>query len=59
MAAFAFLLLQQAMVATDGPESPLARAGALYVAVAVRWFVPDRRIERVLADLTEDARKVG
>jgi hypothetical protein len=25
-------------------------AGALYVAVALMWLVPDRRIERVLAE---------
>ena len=77
MAATAYLLLQQAIVAIDGRESPLARAvgadrkgqlsrvvylvaipaafvrpwlaDALYVTVALIWFVPDRRIERVLA----------
>jgi hypothetical protein len=27
-----------------------AIAGALYVAVALMWLVPDRRIERVLAE---------
>ena len=32
-----------------------AAAGALYVAVAGMWFVPDRRIERTVAD-EEDAR---
>ena len=76
MAAYSYLILQAAIVAVDGPSSPLARAvgtdrkglvsrlmymaaiaGAfvrpwmawtLYVAVALLWFVPDRRIERVL-----------
>jgi uncharacterized membrane protein len=76
MAAFSYVVLQRAIVAADGPDSPLARAvgpdrkglvsrlaymaaiaGAfirpwiawtLYVAVALLWFVPDRRIERVL-----------
>ena len=76
MAAYSFLGLQRAVVAVDGPSSPLAKAvgrdrkglvsrlmymaaiaaafvrpwiaWALYVAVALLWFVPDRRIERVL-----------
>jgi uncharacterized membrane protein len=76
MAAYSYVVLQRAIVAVDGPSSPLARAvgadrkglvsrltymaaiaGAfvrpwiawtLYVAVALLWFVPDRRIERVL-----------
>jgi uncharacterized membrane protein len=76
MAAYSYLILQAAIVAVDGPSSPLARAvgadrkglvsrlaymaaivaafvrpwiaWALYVAVALLWFVPDRRIERVL-----------
>ena len=76
MAAYSYLILQAAIVAVDGPASPLAKAvgadrkglasrlmymagiaGAfvrpwiawgLYVAVALLWFVPDRRIERVL-----------
>ncbi len=75
-AAYSYIVLQHAIVAADGPDSPLARAvgpdrkglvsrllymaaiaGAffrpwigwtLYIAVAVLWFVPDRRIERVL-----------
>ncbi len=33
--------------------APLA-SGALYVAVAILWLVPDRRIERVLAELSGD-----
>ncbi len=33
--------------------APLA-SGALYVAVAILWLVPDRRIERVLAELGGD-----
>jgi uncharacterized membrane protein len=76
MAAYSYVVLQRAIVAVDGPSSPLARAvgadrkglvsrltymaaiaGAfvrpwiawtLYVAVALLWFVPDRRFERVL-----------
>ena len=76
MAAYSYLVLQQAIVAVDGASSPLATAvgadrkglvsrllymaaiaaafvrpwiaWALYVAVALLWFVPDRRIERVL-----------
>jgi uncharacterized membrane protein len=76
MAACAYLILQNAILAIDGPTSPLARAvgpdrkglvssliyvpaiaaafyrpwlsGALYVLVAMIWFIPDRRIERVL-----------
>ncbi len=76
MSAFAYLSLQRAIVATDGPKSPLARAvgvdrkglvsrlayfvaipsaflspwisGVLYVAVALLWIVPDRRVERAL-----------
>jgi uncharacterized membrane protein len=76
LAAYSYLILQAAIVAADGPASPVARAvgadrkglvsrlaymvaigGAfirpwiawtIYVAVALLWFVPDRRIERVL-----------
>jgi uncharacterized membrane protein len=76
MAAYSYLVLQQAIIAADGPSSPLAKAvgadrkgrvsrllylaavagafvrpwiaWALYVAVALLWFVPDRRIERTL-----------
>jgi hypothetical protein len=29
-------------------------AGALYVLVAAMWFIPDRRIERVLAKRGEE-----
>jgi uncharacterized membrane protein len=77
LAAYSYLVLQAAIVAADGPDSPVARAvgadrkGLLsrilylagvvgsfwrpwigwtcYVVVALIWFVPDRRIERVLA----------
>jgi len=77
LAAIAYWLLQQAIIAAQGPESVLQRAVgsdwkgklspvfylaaipaafwftgismALYVAVALLWLVPDRRIERVLA----------
>ena len=77
MAAIAYWLLQQKLIALDGPESTLRRAiggdwkgklsplfyitgiaasfwqpwiaEALYVAVALIWLVPDRRIEGKLS----------
>ena len=77
MAAMAYLILQQRIIAIEGPASRLARAtrsdikgrfsplfylaaigaafvlpwvsGLIYVAVALTWLVPDRRIERTLA----------
>jgi uncharacterized membrane protein len=76
LAAFAYFILQQAIIASQGTESLLRRAvgrdwkgkvspllyavaiptafwspalaQALYVAVALIWLVPDRRIARVL-----------
>jgi uncharacterized membrane protein len=76
MAAVAYYILQQAIIATQGGDSLLARAigtdwkgklspvvylaavglsfvqpwvsNGLYVAVALMWLVPDRRIERAL-----------
>ncbi len=76
-AAIAYRLLQQCIIAVEGPDSPLRRATgadwkgklspvlyvcgillnfvhaqlgqAVYVAVALLWLVPDRRIERVLS----------
>jgi uncharacterized membrane protein len=76
MAAIAYKILQQAIIATEGPGSVLASAVgadwkgklspvlylvaiastfwvrwfalALYVAVALLWLVPDRRIEHAL-----------
>jgi uncharacterized membrane protein len=76
MAAIAYWLLQQRLIALDGPDSTLKRAiggdwkgklsplayitgiaasfwqpwisEALYVAVALAWLVPDRRIEGTL-----------
>jgi uncharacterized membrane protein len=76
MAAIAYKVLQQAIIATEGPDSVLASAVgadwkgklspvlylvaiastfwvrwlalALYVAVALLWLVPDRRIEHAL-----------
>ncbi len=76
MAACAYWVLQQAIIATQGPESPLKAAVGrdwkgkispvlylvgiastffipwaalvIYVAVALLWLVPDRRIERKL-----------
>jgi len=78
LAAIAYWLLQQAIIAAQGPGSVLQRAVgsdwkgklspvfylaaipaafwhtgislALYVGVALLWLVPDRRIERALAD---------
>ena len=78
MAGVAYYLLQQLIIASQGPESLLKRAirgdwqgksspliylvaigvafwsphlaQALYAAVALIWLVPDRRIERALAD---------
>jgi uncharacterized membrane protein len=78
LAAIAWPILARALVACNGPDSPIARAlgrnrkewlsivlyalaipvalwfdprlgCALYVAVAVLWFVPDRRVERAVA----------
>jgi uncharacterized membrane protein len=76
MAAIAYWLLQQSIIAAQGPDSVLKRAvgrdwkgklspllytvaigttfrtqwvaQAIYVAVALLWLVPDRRIEHVL-----------
>ena len=76
MAAVAYTILQFAIIADQGPQSPLAAAvggdvkgkisaamyaaaiplsffqrwiaGALYVAVALLWLAPDRRIEGTL-----------
>jgi len=76
MAACAYWMLQQAIIATEGPASILRTAvgadgkgrlsplldivaiisarfapwlaQAIYVAVALIWLIPDRRIERVL-----------
>jgi uncharacterized membrane protein len=78
MAAIAYWVLQQRIIAAQGPDSLLRRAvgsdwkgklspvfylaaiplsfvshwigQALYVAVALMWLVPDRRIERVLTE---------
>jgi uncharacterized membrane protein len=78
MAAIAYFLLQQSIIAAQGPESVLRRAVgndwkgklsplfylsaipaafwhtgvslSLYVAVALLWLVPDRRIEHALAE---------
>jgi uncharacterized membrane protein len=75
-AAIAYWMLQQAIIASQGPDSPLKAAiggdwkgklspilylggiistlmwswvaQAIYVAVALMWLVPDRRVERVL-----------
>ncbi|HKT81935.1 MAG TPA: TMEM175 family protein [Vicinamibacterales bacterium] len=76
MAAQSYLLLQRAILKSDGPGSPLARAvgsdrkglvsrlaylisiptafvapavsALVFVAIAIIWFVPDRRVERAL-----------
>jgi uncharacterized membrane protein len=78
MAAIAYYLLQQVIIASQGQHSPLKKALgrdnkgklsplfylaalvlshsfryvslALYVAVALLWLVPDRRIERAFGD---------
>ena len=78
MAGFAYLLLQQRIIAAEGDQSLVKRAigadwkgkaspllyvlaiglafvsprisMAIYTAVAITWFVPDRRMERVLAE---------
>jgi uncharacterized membrane protein len=78
MAAIAYWVLLQTILADQEPDSPLARsvgsdfkgkasiviyavaigvsfasalaAAALYVLVAVLWLIPDRRMERALAD---------
>jgi uncharacterized membrane protein len=78
MAGVAYYVLQQLIIASQGPDSLLKRAvrgdwqgksspliylaailiafwsprtaQALYILVALIWLVPDRRIERVLAD---------
>jgi TMEM175 potassium channel family protein len=78
MAGFAYLLLEQRIVAAEGETSPVKRALgadwkgklsvalyalaivlafvwprislAIYAVVAITWFVPDRRMERVLAE---------
>jgi uncharacterized membrane protein len=75
-AAVAYWILQQAIIASQGPDSPLKAAiggdwkgklspilylggiistlmwswvaQAIYVAVALMWLVPDRRVEKVL-----------
>ncbi len=77
MAGVAYFVLQNCIIAVEGPDSLLARAigtdwkgkaslllylagigasfwlpwvaGAIYVAVALMWLVPDKRIERVVA----------
>ena len=63
--AIAYFILQNCIIAVKGPDSPLAHAvgrdwkgklstvlylaGTAYMAVALLWLVPDRRIERTLA----------
>ena len=78
MCGVAYYILARAFVATNGADSPIAKAlgrdvkgkasvviylvaiatsfiyapisMALYVAVAIMWFIPDRRMERVVGD---------
>jgi uncharacterized membrane protein len=85
MAAIAYVILQRAILAQEGPGSVLATAvgrdvkgkispllyvlaipgafvnpviaGALYVTVALIWFVPDRRIQRALDASDRNARR--
>lgn len=80
MDAVAYTLLQTALLAVNGRDTPFAKAVAadakgklslvlylcaigfafvstiisdvLFVVVAIMWFVPDRRFERVIADRT-------
>ena len=80
LAAIAYFILQQTIIASQGGESILKKAigrdlkgkispvmyataipaafyqpwiaGAIYVFVALMWLVPDRRIERVLDELS-------
>ncbi len=84
MDAVAFTLLQAALIACNGRDTPFARAvardvkgkvslafyvcaigfafvwtivsDAFFLAVALMWFVPDRRLEPVIADGTGDTR---
>jgi uncharacterized membrane protein len=78
MSGLAYWILQNCIIAIEGPESMLARAigrdfkgksspllyclgivasfwnpwaaGAVYVGIALMWLVPDKRIERTLAE---------
>ena len=55
MSAVAYTLLVRVLVKYHGHDPPLAFVNewismGLYVAVAALWFVPDRRIEKVLKD---------
>ncbi|MSO48550.1 MAG: DUF1211 domain-containing protein [Acidobacteria bacterium] len=60
MAAIAYWILQQCIIASQGPDSLLKRAvgsdwkgklsPVLYVLVALLWLVPDRRIEKALTE---------
>jgi uncharacterized membrane protein len=84
MAGVAYWILQQVIIAAEGPQSTLRKAVGrdwkgklspllyligiaatlraswlsqlLYVAVALMWLVPDRRIENVLRENAEPAR---
>ena len=81
LAGVAYFVLQNCIIAIEGPHSALARAvgrdfkgkaspvlyslgiaasfwntwvaGGIYVAAALMWLIPDRRIERTLADKAE------
>lgn len=81
MAGVAYFVLQNCIIALNGPNSMLAQAvgrdwkgksspplyclgigasfwntwvaGGIYVAVALMWLIPDRRIERTLIDKAE------
>jgi uncharacterized membrane protein len=78
MAGLAYVLLQRAIIMSDGRDSPLAKAtgrdlagkisaaayaasiplaflnqwisDVIFVLVAAMWFIPDRRIERMLSE---------
>ena len=83
LAAIAYYILQNTIVAKQGPDSKLAKAlgrdvkgklsillyaagiaaaffvpwvsGVIYVLVALIWFVPDKRIERVVHEVESSA----
>jgi uncharacterized membrane protein len=47
MAGLAYGVLQRQILRSEGPQSVLA--DALYLLVVLMWLIPDRRIERALA----------
>lgn len=58
-AGFAYFILTRALISSHAKDSALATACsfltpwvacALYVLVAIMWFIPDRRIEKALVE---------